>query len=172
MGLVLGLETENFKSEDITLGKIYNSEEFKEKYHYDGNLGAQYDEKKTKFTLWAPTAKNVKLALYGKNGNDIENSPTELVQMNKGEQGEWSIEVKGNLNGEYYNYIVEVNGKENEVTDPYAKAVGVNGNRAMVIDLKETNPQGWDKDKKTKLEYATDAVIYEMHIRDFSIDDN
>ena len=172
MGLVLGLETENFKSEDITLGKIYNSEEFKEKYHYDGNLGAQYDEKKTKFTLWAPTAKNVKLALYGKNGNDIENSPTELVQMNKGEQGEWSIEVKGNLNGEYYNYIVEVNGKENEVTDPYAKAVGVNGNRAMVIDLKETNPQGWDKDKKPKLEYATDAVIYEMHIRDFSIDDN
>ena len=118
MGLVLGLETENFKSEDITLGKIYNSEEFKEKYHYDGNLGAQYDEKKTKFTLWAPTAKNVKLALYGKNGNDIENSPTELVQMNKGEQGEWSIEVKGNLNGEYYKYIVELNGKENEVTDP------------------------------------------------------
>ena len=166
------VDIESLNSRSITLSKIYSSEEFKDKYHYYGNLGSEYNKEKTKFTLWAPTADSVKLVLYGKNGHDIENAPNKVIEMKKGNKGEWSVYINKNLKGEYYNYIVEVDGKENEVTDPYAKAVGVNGKRAMVIDLNETNPKDWNKDEKPKLDNATDAVIYEMHIRDFSIDDN
>ena len=135
------------------------NEEFKAKYHYNGNLGAKYNKNETIFTLWAPTADSVKVALYGKNGNDTNNNPEEVIQMNKGENGQWSVKINKDLNGEYYNYIVNVNGKENMVVGPYAKAVGVNGKRAMVIDLNETNPEGWNEDKKPKLDYATDAAL-------------
>ena len=63
-----------------------------------------------------------------------------------------------------------INGKWlNEVPDPYAKAVGVNGKRAMVVDLKETNPAGWEKDKSPSFKNKTDAIIYELHVRDASI---
>ena len=92
--------------------------------------------------------------------------------MNKGVKGTWEIELSGNFNGYYYNYLVNVNGEINEVVDPYAKAVGVNGNRGMIIDLSITNPNGWENDIKPKLKSATDSIIYEVHIRDLSIDES
>ena len=90
--------------------------------------------------------------------------------MEKGDNGVWKTAVNKDIAGQYYNYLVTVNGTQNVVTDPYAKAVGVNGNRGMVIDLDSTDPQGWDLDKKPELKDPTDSVIYEMHIRDFSMD--
>ena len=90
--------------------------------------------------------------------------------MTKGENGTWILDVNGDLNGTYYTYLVTNNGVEKEVTDPYAKAVGVNGNRAMVVDLESTNPEGWENDVKPEFIDATDAIIYELHIRDFTID--
>ena len=86
------------------------NEEFKEKYNYNGDLGAKYNKNETIFTLWAPTADSVKVALYGKNGNDTDKNPEEVIQMNKGENGEWSVKIDKDLKGEYYNYIVNVNG--------------------------------------------------------------
>ena len=147
----------------------FNSE-FDEKYGYSGELGAIYSKEKTKFILWAPTADEVKVVLYGNDGYDYSCDAKKVYSMNKGIKGTWNLELEGNFNGEYYNYLVNIEGKVNEVVDPYAKAVGVNGNRGMVIDLETTNPDGWDKDKKPKLESATDAIIYEAHIRDLSID--
>ena len=91
--------------------------------------------------------------------------------MSKGINGTWITELNGDFNGEYYNYLIDINGKVNEVVDPYAKAVGVNGNRGMVIDLDSTNPEGWENDTKPELKYATDSIIYEAHIRDLSIDE-
>ena len=147
----------------------FNSE-FDEKYGYNGELGAIYSKEKTKFILWAPTADEVKVVLYGNDGYDYSCDAKKVYFMNRGIKGTWNLELEGNFNGEYYNYLVNIEGKVNEVVDPYAKAVGVNGNRGMVIDLETTNPDGWDKDKKPKLESATDAIIYEAHIRDLSID--
>ena len=147
----------------------FNSE-FDEKYGYSGELGAIYSKEKTKFILWAPTADEVKVVLYGNDGYDYSCDAKKVYSMNKGIKGTWNLELEGDFNGEYYNYLVNIEGKVNEVVDPYAKAVGVNGNRGMVIDLETTNPDGWDKDKKPKLESATDAIIYEAHIRDLSID--
>lgn len=160
------LSIEGFNSKEVSLGKIYDSKEFAELYTYSGTLGANYSKDKTRFVLWAPTATEVNLALYG------INSAEEVIAMTKGENGIWYVEKAGDLNGLYYNYLVTIDGKVNEVTDPYAKAVGVNGNRGMVIDLASTNPEGWENDTKPELVDPTDSIIYEMHIRDFSIDEN
>lgn len=166
------LEIDGYTQRKVSLGKIYNDKAFEKLYHYEGNLGTVYSKEKTEFIIWAPTAKEVKLVLYGTNGNDYNNKPKEVIPMEKDKNGTWKIIKYGDLNGQYYNYIVNVDNKENEVTDPYAKAVGVNGNRAMVIDLDSTNPKGWNKDKRPKLDNITENIIYEMHIRDFSISDN
>ncbi|MBW6409326.1 type I pullulanase [Clostridium weizhouense] len=135
---------------------LYSQENYKDK------LGAIYSTHKTQFILWAPTSTQVKVILY-------YNNITEIINMEKEEMGIWCIEVEGDLNGVYYNYIVTNNGIEKEVVDPYAKAVGVNGNRGMVVDLEATNPVGWDHDTKPKLIDSTDSIIYEIHVRDFSI---
>lgn len=148
------------------------NDEFDKKYGYNGNLGVIYSKDNCKFILWAPTAKEVQLVLYGNNGYEYNCKPTDIYTMNKGVKGTWEIELSGNFNGYYYNYLVNVNGEINEVVDPYAKAVGVNGNRGMIIDLSITNPNGWENDIKPKLKSATDSIIYEVHIRDLSIDES
>lgn len=166
------LEIPNYKSLDSSLGQILGSKLFEDLYKYDGELGAIYNKDNTKFVLWAPTATKVKVALYGNDGKMYLSKAQKVVDMTKGKSGEWTYTEKGDLDGVYYNYLVTVNGKENEVVDPYAQAVGVNGNRGMVVNLETTNPVGWETDKKPVLESPTDAMIYEMHIRDFSIDEN
>lgn len=165
------LEIPKYKSASSVFGKVYGSKEFNELYGYTGKLGAIYTPEGTNFILWSPTASNVKIAFYGKDGKHI--APAEkIVNMTKGEKGIWTFKENGDLDGVYYNYLVTNNGKESEVTDPYARAVGVNGTKSMVINLNSTNPAGWNEDKKPNLKSPTDAVIYEMHIRDFSIDEN
>ena len=163
------LDIDGYLGKTVTLGKIFNSQEFEELYHYNGELGALYSKDKTSFVLWSPTATNVRLALFDA-GNGVD--AKEIKEMTKGENGIWTLDVNGDLNGTYYTYLVTNNGVEKEVTDPYAKAVGVNGNRAMVIDLESTNPEGWERDVKPEFVDATDAIIYELHIRDFTIDES
>lgn len=75
----------------------------------------------------------------------------------------------GDIKNTYYTYIVTTDGKAQETCDIYAKAVGVNGNRAMVVDLNSTDPDGWDKDKHITYDSPTDTVVWEVHVRDFSI---
>ena len=85
----------------------------------------------------------------------------------------WKVTVKKDLKNKYYTFQVMQDGKWlAEAPDIYAKAVGVNGHRGMVVDLKSTDPKGWKKDKSPKFKKATDAIIYELHIRDISIDPN
>ena len=85
--------------------------------------------------------------------------------------GTWVASKDGDLNGTYYTYTVTINGEEKEANDPYARTTGVNGKRAMIIDLESTNPEGWDSDGNPHAgEGINDAVIYEMHIRDVSSD--
>ncbi len=164
------LEIEEYKSKKVTLGKIFASKDFEDIYHYDGKLGALYNKDKTDFVLWAPMASSVKLALYNTGDYNKEKEPKKVIDMKKGNKGIWIAKVKGDLNGTYYDYLVTNDGKEANVTDPYAKSVGVNGRRAMVINLSSTNPSGWENDSKPKLKDPTDSVIYEIHIRDFTID--
>ncbi len=140
--------------------------------NYAGKLGVEYTKDSVRFILWAPNANNVRLALFGKDENNYMNPPEEVLNMNRGSQGIWEIEIKRDLKGEFYNYLVTNSGREREVIDPYAKALGVNGNRGMVVDLRETDPIGFDKDERSELSTATASVIYEVHVRDFSINES
>lgn len=143
-----------------------------EKYNYDGELGAIYSKEETKFILWTPTAEEVKLVLYNKDGRDYTSVSENLISMESKDYGIWEAVIVGDLDGVYYNYLVTNNGLSQEVIDPYAKAVGVNGDRGMVVDLASTDPETFNEDTKPLFQDATDSIIYEMHIRDFSINDN
>ena len=140
--------------------------------NYIGKLGMEYSKESTKFVLWAPNANNVRLALFGKDGKEYTNAPERILDMNRGVQGTWNIEVKEDLDGEFYNYLVTNSGNEREVTDPYAKALGVNGNRGMVVDLRATDPKDFEKDERPEVSSATGSILYEVHVRDFSINEN
>ena len=120
------------------------SDGFKEQYHYEGQLGAIYTKESTTFKVWAPTAEKVSLKLY-KEG--IGGEPLEVISMNKGEKGVWTAVKDGDIAGTFYTYEVTVNGETRETQDVYSKAVGVNGDRSMVVDLSSTNPEGWSADK-------------------------
>lgn len=138
---------------------------------YKGNdLGLTYTSQSSVFRIWSPPAAEVELRLY-KEGSG--GTPYQIVPMQKAESGTWMATVSENLKGKFYTIRTKINGKwNNEVTDPYARAVGINGQRAMVIDLKETNPEGWDTDRSPAFSdknLPTDAIIYELHIRDATI---
>ncbi len=148
-----------------TIRKVINTN-----YKSKNYLGANYTKESTRFLLWSPTAEMVRLALYGKDWEDYKSPPIKIINMEKEDGETWFIDVKGDLNGEYYNFLVTFNGVECEATDPYARAVGVNGQRGMVVNLEDTNPEGWEEDKRPEIKEAIDSILYEMHIRDFSVD--
>lgn len=134
--------------------------------HYDGDdLGAVYNKDRTRFRVWAPTALHMKLKLYP-SGHEGEAT---VFEMEKDTGGTWVKTLAGDYHGVYYTYQVSHAHGDFEVVDPYAKAVGVNGNRGMVIDLSRTNPEGWDELVKPEFKNFTDAVIYEVHVRDLTI---
>ncbi|MBR5868568.1 MAG: type I pullulanase, partial [Clostridia bacterium] len=153
--------------------KRYSTSEFETKYTYTGSdLGATWQEEKTTFRLWAPTATAVSVNLY-QTGDSRNPDLIHRFPMKSAENGTWTVEVEGNLNGVYYTYSVTRDDKTQEACDPYARTTGVNGNRAMVIDLTSTNPLGWESDRNPHAGKAiTDSVIYELHIRDLSIDES
>ena len=149
------------------MANIFDTKEFNEKYYYGGSLGALYSPEKTEFRLWAPTASRVVLNLFreGLGSNQLDS-----INMEPAENGTWRYVMNGDQNGIYYTYSVTVNSRTNEVVDPYAKAVGANGMRGMVIDLAATDPNGFRQTPRPMFGDGrpTDAVVYETHIRDFS----
>lgn len=148
--------------------KIFSTREFEETNFYQGDdLGAIWTKEETRFRVWAPTAEQVVLKLYRSGEQD---DLLQEVLMLKAAHGTWMVAIKGDMSGVYYTYRVTVDGDTKEAVDPYAKAVGVNGTRGMVINLTATNPLGFTEEKKPELAYTTDAIFYELHIRDFSID--
>ena len=155
----------------MTMTELYSTEEFERKYTYSGSdLGARWTKEKTLFRLWAPTAKSVKVNLY-KSGNPGVEDRISQIEMKSAVAGTWTAEVPGDQNGVYYTYTVELEEGIREACDPYARTTGVNGQRAMVIDLDSTDPAGWAEDRDPNAgKPITDAVIYELHVRDLSVD--
>ena len=90
--------------------------------------------------------------------------------MKKNADGTWTAILPGDQKGKFYAFRVHINGQWSKaVPDPYVKAVGVNGKKGMIIDLKQTDPVGWENDKSPAFHSPTDAIIYEIHVRDASI---
>ena len=160
-----GMETK------INMPNIFSTEGFEAQYTYTGDdLGATWTAEKTTFRVWAPTAKAVSVKLYA-GGTEGVDDLIEKLPMTQDVNGTWVAEKSGDLNGTYYTYEVEVGGAVNEAVDPYARTTGVNGRRAMVIDLDSTDPEGWAEDKNPNADLGyTDAIIYELHVRDLSTD--
>lgn len=128
----------------------------------------EYTPSKTTFTLWAPTADQVELMLFD---SGEEESAYQSVPLEAKEDGLWSGSVDQDLNGKFYAFNVKIKEKWlGETPGLMAKAVGVNGKRAAIIDMKKTNPQGWASDQRPELKRDADIVLYEMHYRDFSMD--
>ena len=151
--------------------RSYSTKDFEETYTYTGaDLGAVWTKEKTVFRVWAPTAISVRVRLY-KSGALGANDLLKQLEMRPDVNGTWVAEKTGDLHGIYYTYLVDRESIVKESCDPYARAVGVNGCRAMVIDLSQTDPEGWEKDRNPQpVTSPVDAVVYELHIRDLSMD--
>ena len=157
---------EGYGEKAVVPTAVFDSKYFIDNYTYDGDdLGAVINGENTTFKVWAPTASKVVLNLY-KSGH--EGSAYKSVDMVKGDRGVWSFTEKCG-HGTYYTYAVTTSVGTQEAVDPYAKAAGLNGNRGMVVDLSRTNPEGWGEDNfATGIKTYSDAVIWEVHVRDFS----
>ncbi|GHT74868.1 hypothetical protein FACS1894124_5410 [Spirochaetia bacterium] len=150
-------------------------------YYGGGDLGLSYGGAESGFKVWAPTAKTVSVALYddaGKynaNGKVTDQETAKLHKMERDPNtGVWSGRIPGNLAGKYYLYRLEfADGRINWGVDPYAKAVSANGQRGAIVNLADTNPPNWKPAVKPPFSNAfQDAVLYELHVRDFSLDEN
>lgn len=127
-----------------------------------------YSPSETKFALWAPTAQEVRVLLYeeGQGGSSYRMIPMEAVN-----DGMWETVVNENLAGKFYTFNVKIDDVwQGDTPGVMAKAVGVNGDRAAILDLDSTDPEGWKQDVRPSLKSFADIMIYEMHHRDFSID--
>ncbi len=138
---------------------------------YDGtDLELTYSPQSSAFRIWAPTASEVKLLLYD---DGSEGGAYLTKNMSRAEKGTWTAKIDENLKGKFYTFQVKIKDKWlNETPGMWVKATGVNGKRAAIIDFAETNPDGWDNDVRPPLTNFTDIILYEIHVRDFSISPN
>ncbi|MED2971441.1 type I pullulanase [Fictibacillus sp. B-59209] len=148
----------------LKTGAVVRTKEFDEVFAYEkSDLGTLYTSEKTSFKVWAPTASSVRLKLFTSVSTAFEHP------MRLGDRGVWETEIAGDHHLNEYCYLVRVNHAVNEAVDPYAKAVTINGKRGVVIDLSKTDPVGWDTALSPPPIKKTDSIIYEVHVRDFSI---
>jgi pullulanase len=156
------LQDERGNKTDLQVGGVIRSPLFDEQYAYDGeDLGATYSKDRTIFKLWAPTAFKVRLRFY------LDSNETYIEHyMKRTNNGVWEYEIEGDCEGFIYTFLVCVNLIWREAVDPYTKAVTVNGERGVVIDLSKT-PQV-EKINLNDSNVPTDYIIYETSIRDFT----
>ncbi|MFY0606744.1 MAG: type I pullulanase [Cyclobacteriaceae bacterium] len=134
------------------------------------SLWAEYAPERSSFKIFSPLASQAKLNLY-ESGNGGE--AFETIQMKSDQEGLWEVEVPRDLVGTYYTYQVRIDGQWlDETPGIYATAVGVNGDRAMVVNMSATNPEGWESDKRITMNAPNEAIIYELHVRDITSHQN
>ncbi|MBR0494347.1 MAG: type I pullulanase [Muribaculaceae bacterium] len=138
----------------------------------NARTGVNYTPGASVFTVETnDNAQQVKLRIYN---DGLGGKPVKTINMKRDKAGGtlWQATVKGNLNGKFYTFDVKYDGKFlGECPGIWATAVGVNGKRGAIVDMDETNPQGWNADKRLNIA-AKDLILYEMHHRDFSIDES
>lgn len=154
--------------ESIRFGGIYDTDAFKDNFVYDGDdLGVSCQAEESSFCLWSPMAEEVTLKLYSE-GNG--GSPIMSVPLVRGEKGVWRLDLEGDYRNKYYTYVVNVQGSEWEVIDPYAKSTGVNGERGMLLADGEAEPYGFSEDTFLDNISRENVILYETSVRDFTSD--
>lgn len=161
------LELKGYTSSVVSRRKLYDRPEYEDMLTYDGDdLGVTYSEEKSKFRVWAPEAERIELVLYDE---DTGSDPIDEIDLKKSIGGTWYREVPVNLKGMFYTYRVYSGTQVVEIVDPYAKSSGINVERGAIIDLADTNPEGWDDVPRPEFNNETDAMITEIHVRNYSI---
>ena len=172
---IFGTFKDNFVNKlSLTYDGVYDSKAFSDSFGYAGDdLGAIAKDNKTTFRLWAPISEKVVLNIYDTGtpsnygGSDTKSA---TYEMTKSEKGTFYFELPLNLHGKYYTYSVTNGSATHEVIDPYAKSSGVNGIRGLVVDFSKTNPAGFTYgERPSNITNQTDAIIYELHVRDLTI---
>ena len=151
-------------------GNVFTSPAFVDNFTYEGDdLGSVFTAAKTDFRVWAPTASAVSLVTYATATTPKEDAV--ITPMTLDVKGTWITTLTGNKAGQVYNYRVTAGGNTEEAVDPYARSVTIDGNRGVVMDLAATNPTGWTTHVKPAFSgRLVDSVMYELHVRDASID--
>lgn len=127
-----------------------------------------YSPKSTTFSLTtSPDVKKVDVVI---SDNDSDTAQQLVKSMKRVGAGKWELTVKNDLKGKYYVFSVYNQAQPDHTPGVFAKAVGVNGKRGVIVDLKDTDPDGWADDVRPELKNPCDLIIYEMHHRDFSMD--
>lgn len=152
----------------VSYKNLFTTEEFNNKFYYNGSLGLSYTKESSTFKVWSPAATSILVMLYKNGDPSTYEIPLELI-MNEEDNGVWTITINEDLDNYFYTYKVTVYDSINEVVDPYAKAVGINGLRGAIVDINILNPDGWEEDISPALNHYTDAIIYETSIRDISM---
>ena len=137
-----------------------------------------YSPSKTQFTFWSNVAEQMEVRIYNDGMsattslNDA-NDEIQIVPLKKGANDFWTGVVKGDLAGKFYTVRSFQDGEWSaESPGIFAKAVSINGQRAAILDLKKTDPEGWAQDKRPAMPDMTDIVVYETHLRDFTMSPN
>ena len=126
-----------------------------------------YSSSKTQFCFWSNVAEQMEVLIY----EDAVSDQCSVVSLKKGKDDFWKATVKGDLAGKFYTVRSYQNGAWGlESPGIFAKAVSINGQKAAIIDLKATNPEGWNADVRPAMTDPTDIVVYETHLRDFTMD--
>lgn len=143
----------------------YTAPGFKERFVTETELGAIWGPEETVFRLWSPFGERAVLSLYkeGDGGNAFARH-----KMEQKDNGVWEVLVHGQFHGVYYDFTLTIEGEERRLADPYARACGINGKRSMVVDLSQTDPEGWKEDQAPA--NGTEQVICEFHVKEFSWD--
>ena len=126
-----------------------------------------YTPEKTTFTFWSSVAEKMEVRLY----NTYDASEFEVITLQEQEGDFWTATIKGDQVGKFYTVCSYQNGEwGQESPGIFAKAVSVNGQRAAIIDMQATDPEGWENDQRPAMTDPTEVVVYETHMRDFTID--
>lgn len=170
------------KNTYVTYDKLYDDERFNKYYIYeDNNLGINYNNRRTFFRVWAPTAANMTVKLYdtGTTKDFGGSNIGRYYHMSYTGHGLWTLVISGDLVGKYYTYIVDNSSGTAEVCDPYATSTGLNGLRGYIYDKAATNPEGWDTvplkwDGEEGYDIASpqELSVYEVHVQDFTYDES
>lgn len=148
----------------------FNHIDFSTYPNYDGSdLGVFWSPEKVTVKIWAPSAQMVELRLY-KDGESGE--AFHKTNLQPSGNGTWSTVLVGDFEGKFYTFRINDGEWLAETPDIYARCVGINGKRGMIFNPQKTNPDQWENDKRPHLNSFTEAVIYETHVRDFSIASN
>ncbi len=169
---------EKTKTKAVSFDKLYDTEKFISDYTYDGDdLGVTYSKESTIWKVWSPISVKADLVLYSagtpkalviKGPSGYNDYPYDTYSMRYEDKGVYSLSLKGDWKGYFYQYRLYYDGWYVDTPDPYATSCGVNGVRSAVTDFSSMNPSGWDEITYKKLSSPTELTPYEVHVRDLT----